>query len=165
MAFHCGQCNEDHEGLPDVGYDHPDPYFAVPKEKRAERTTFTLDCCTAIDEEGDDHYFIRGVLDIPVHGQEPFGIGVWVSQSKANYEKYLEHDDEDDDLEPTYGYLVNRIELYEDDTFLLKARVLFRGGGQRPCFELEPTNHPLAVDQRNGISIERAWQMVHRCMN
>ncbi len=165
MAFHCADCNEDHEGLPDIGYDAPDPYLAVPKEERPTRTTFTLDRCTAVDDDGHVHYFIRGVIEIPVHGEpEPFGIGVWVSQSKVNYEKYQQQDD-DDELEPTLGYVANRIQLFDDDTFLLKARVHFRGGGRRPTFELEPTSHPLAVDQRTGITLERAWQLVHRCMH
>ena len=27
--------------------------------------------------------------------------------------------------------------------------------------ELEPTAHPLAVDQREGITLEKAWAIVH----
>ena len=26
---------------------------------------------------------------------------------------------------------------------------------------VEPTDHPLSIDQRNGISLERAWELVH----
>lgn len=165
MAFHCSECNKDHEGLPDLGMDAPDPYLAVPKAERPERTTFTPDRCTVVDEDGHEHYFVRGVLDIPVHGQEePFGLGVWVSQSQKNFERCFD-DDEDDDREPTFGYLVNHIELYEEETFLLKARVCWRSGGLRPAIELEPTDHPLAVDQRTGITLERAWKMIHRYMH
>jgi hypothetical protein len=43
----------------------------------------------------------------------------------------------------------------------MDARVHFRAGNQRPTIELEPTEHPLAVDQRTGITIERAWEIVH----
>jgi hypothetical protein len=34
--------------------------------------------------------------------------------------------------------------------------------GVRPSVELEPTDHELAVEQRRGITMERAWQIVHR---
>ena len=41
----------------------------------------------------------------------------------------------------------------------------FRGDGLRPAIELEPTDHPLAVDQRDGISLDRAWEIVHRYLD
>jgi hypothetical protein len=94
-----------------------------------------------------------------VHGQEePFGIGAWVSQSRENFERYATTED----MAPTFGWLVNRMAHYEESTLLLTTRVHFRAGNQRPTIELEPTAHPLAVEQRNGITIERAWQIVHR---
>lgn len=37
----------------------------------------------------------------------------------------------------------------------------FRGKGLRPTIELEPTDHPFAVDQREGILLEQAWRIVH----
>jgi hypothetical protein len=36
-----------------------------------------------------------------------------------------------------------------------KTRVHLRDNGVRPYIELEPTNHPLAVEQREGIAVER----------
>lgn len=161
MSFHCATCNEDHEGLPDLGMDAPDPYLRVPEAERAGRTTFTGDRCTVRDEDGEEHYFVRGVIMIPIHGQdEAFGIGVWVSQSRANYERYSA----EEDMDPTFGWLANHIAHYEEDTFLLKTRVHFRPE-HRPLIELEPTDHPLAVEQREGITLERAWQIVHRYMH
>jgi hypothetical protein len=158
MKVRCAVCHEEHEGLPDMGLTWPDPYLAVPEDERAERTTFTPDRCTVRDEDGE-HYFVRGVIFIPIVGQsEPFGLGVWVSQSKANYERYAKNEE----MTPTFGWLVNRIAHYEEDTFLLKTRVHFRVGNQRPTIELEPTDHPLAVDQRTGITLARAWEIVHR---
>jgi hypothetical protein len=165
MAFYCKDCDKEHEGLPDLGMDHPDPYLEVPEDEREERTTYSLDRCTVTDEDGETHYFIRGVIFIPIKGQEnPFGIGVWVSQSEKNFDRYLE-DDEDMVDEPTFGWLVNRVGFYEKDTFLLKTRVHFSGGRRRPTIELEPTDHPFAVDQREGITLEKAWKIVHRYMD
>ncbi|AKV04580.1 hypothetical protein AKJ09_11243 [Labilithrix luteola] len=158
MTFHCTACGEEHEGLPDVGMWAPDPYLSVPEDERAARTTLTQDRCTVRDEDGL-HYFVRGVIFIPIHGQdEPFGLGVWVSQSRANYERY----ERNEEMAPTFGWLVNRIAHYAEDTFLLKTRVHFHEGTSRPTIELEPTAHPLAIDQRCGISLARAWQIVHR---
>jgi hypothetical protein len=157
MTFRCAICLQEHDGLPDLGMMAPDPYLDVPEAERAERTTFTPDRCTVRDDEGE-HYFVRGVILIPVHGQdEPFGIGAWVSQSKANFERYAANEE----MAPTFGWLVNRMAHYDESTFLLKTRMHFRPGNRRPTIELEPTDHPLAVEQRNGISIERAWEVVH----
>ena len=158
MTFRCATCGEEHEGLPDLGFDTPDPYLEVPEDEREARTELTPDRCVVRDGERED-FFVRGVIEIPVHGQdEPFGIGAWVSQSRANYERYAA----DEAMEPTFGWLVNRIAPYGETTFLLKTRVCFRQeDGLRPTLELEPTRHPLAVEQREGISLARAWEIVH----
>jgi hypothetical protein len=37
------------------------------------------------------------------------------------------------------------------DNILLKTRVHTRAVGTRPYVELEPTDHPLSIEQRNGI--------------
>jgi len=47
----------------------------------------------------------------------------------------------------------------------LKTLVHLRSGGLRPFIELEPTDHPLAVEQRNGISMTRVEEiasLLHR---
>jgi hypothetical protein len=51
------------------------------------------------------------------------------------------------------------------ETVNLKTKVHLRDDGLRPWIELEPTDHPLAVEQRNGISTDRVAEiysiMVH----
>lgn len=42
----------------------------------------------------------------------------------------------------------------------LKTRVHLRDNGVRPYIELEPTNHPLAVEQRPGIAVERVAEFM-----
>jgi hypothetical protein len=34
-----------------------------------------------------------------------------------------------------------------------------RDGRQRPCVELEPTGHPLAIEQQRGISLDRLLEI------
>jgi hypothetical protein len=160
MTFRCATCGDEHDGLPDLGMEAPDPYLEVPDEERAARTTFTPDRCVVRNPDGE-HYFVRGVILIPVRGgDEPFGIGAWVSQSRKNFDLYAANVE----MEPTFGWLVNRMHHYRETTFLLKTRVHFRPGSQRPTIELEPTDHPLAVEQRTGITLERAWDIVHQYM-
>ena len=160
MSYRCAVCGSLHEGtdVPDLGMQFPDPYLDVPEQERDERTEHDSDTCIVRDEDGE-HYFIRGVILIPVHGQdEPLGIGVWVSQSRQNFERYRANEA----TAPTFGWLCNRIDFYQDSTYALKTRVHFHEDGQRPTIELEPTEHPLAVAQRDGISLAKVWEIVHK---
>jgi hypothetical protein len=157
MAYRCRTCGELHDDLPDIAADKPDHWSQVPAAERARRVHLTSERCI-IDNE--DH-FIRGVILSPVHEQEqPFGFGVWVSQSRDSFDTYLRNPDTAD-IGPFFGWLCTRIRYYAEDTLSLKTRAHFRSDGLRPSIELEPTDHPLAVDQRTGISLARAWEIAH----
>jgi hypothetical protein len=157
MSFRCSTCGDLHEDLPHVGMDKPDHYWDVPEEERDERINFTSDTCIIDNED----YFIRGVIEIHVHGSpENFGFGVWVSQKKENFYTYLENFDTSE-IGPFFGWLCTDIGYYPEETQLLKTMVYFQGDGLRPCIELESTEHPLAVAQRDGITLEEAWKIVH----
>jgi hypothetical protein len=41
----------------------------------------------------------------------------------------------------------------------LKTKVHLRDDGIRPLIELEPSSHPLAVDQREGITVDRVAEI------
>jgi hypothetical protein len=156
VKFRCHTCGKDHDGLPDIGADKPDNWWDVPKKERAKRIKLTGDTCII----GED-YFIRGVIEIPVHDYpEKFGFGVWVSQKKENFFIYRKRPDTSK-IGPFFGWLSTRIAYYEDSTYALKTMAHFRDGNLRPWIELEPTDHPLAVDQREGITLEKAWEIVH----
>ena len=157
MNYTRSVCGKTHEGLPDVGADAPFYYYDVPERERAARLALTSDTC-ALD---DEHFFIRGVIELLIHdSQEAFGFGVWVSLAEKNYDTYLSNFDSDG-IGPFFGWLCTRIDYYSEDTLFLKTRVHFRGGGQRPLVELESTEHPLAVDQGQGINLDKAWDIVH----
>ena len=157
MSYQCAVCGETHEGLPDIGADKPDPWWGVPEEERERRVELTTDTCVIDDE----HFFIRGVIHIPVHGrEEDFGFGVWVSQKRENFYAYLGNFDSAE-IGPFFGWLCTNLACYEQSTLSLKTMAHFQGGEQRPSIELEPTGHPLAVEQREGISLDRAWEIVH----
>jgi hypothetical protein len=157
MSYTCGTCEKPHDDLPDIASDRPDYWWSVPEEERERRIELTSDTCI-VDRE---HYFIRGVIQIPIHGsKESFGFGVWVTQKDANFQKYLENF-ESAEIGPFFGWLGTRLTCYPEDTLSLKTRAHFRGGKLRPAIELEPSDHPLSIDQREGISLARAWEIVH----
>jgi hypothetical protein len=155
--YHCHKCGKLHYDLPHIGADKPDNWWDVAEEERERRIELTSDTCI-IDGE---HFFIRGVIQIPVHGQrEPFGFNVWVSQKKENFETYLANFDSRE-IGPFFGWLCTWIAFYAESTMTLKSRALFRGGGLRPLIEVAPTDHPLSIDQRKGITLAKAWEIVH----
>ncbi len=157
MPFRCTVCGNLHEDLPDIGADRPDQWWGVAEEDRGNRIKLTSDTCI-IDGK---HFFIRGVIELPIqdHPQQ-FGIGVWVSQKRQNFLTYMQNPDSAE-IGPFFGWLCTRIAYYQEDTRLLKTRACFRSGGLRPMIELEPTDHPLPVDQRDGITFAKACEIVH----
>jgi len=50
-------------------------------------------------------------------------------------------------------------------TVALKTLVHTREVGRRPFIELEATDHPLAVEQRSGISIERVQEIAEAVLH
>ena len=141
-----------------MSFDSPLHYHQMSEQERAASAVLTADTCEIAGED----FFVRACLEIPVHGQDdPFVWGVWVTLSRANFEKYAASIGKDVVPEggPYFGWFCNRLPGYPD-TLNLKTHVHFRSGNLRPWIELEPTEHPLAVDQRQGISIESVQRLV-----
>lgn len=163
MKFRCSTCDEEHVGVPTFGFLAPIQYLDVPEVEREERAFLTSDTCVI---DGQD-FFVRGCLEIPILGSdEHFSWGVWVSLSEANFFKFqdLLGVAERAHHGPFFGWLCSPPRPYPDSTNL-KTRVHLRNDGTRPYIELEPTDHPLAIEQRQGITFERVAQiyelMVH----
>jgi hypothetical protein len=98
---------------------------------------------------------------------EPFSWGAWTSLSDRNFGHFVELLEEPERKHhgPFFGWLSSDIWVYPD-TMNLKTRIHLRDNRTRPFIELEPTEHPLAVEQRTGITVERVAeiyaQVVHR---
>ena len=60
---------------------------------------------------------------------------------------------------PFFGWLASELPPCPD-TPHLKTMVHLRDDFQRPPIKLEPTYHPLAVDQREGISMQRLGEIL-----
>jgi hypothetical protein len=150
MKFTCAVCKLEHDGLPDIAFRSPYYYDVLPEAGRGPRVFLDSDFCQV-----DDDYFIRGCLELPIIGRdEVFSYGVWISVSETNFGHYRETFHMEDPPPARYlGWLSNQLPGYPD-TLRLKAAAHVRPHNQRPYIELEPTDHPLAVRQRDGIAIE-----------
>lgn len=159
----CSCCGKTYSGLPlDYSMAFPD-YFAawrsgLSEEEIERRSSHSSDVCVVDDQ----HYFVRGVIEIPIIGftEDNFRWGAWVSLSKKSFDEVMELWDKDPTGHgPYFGWLNNHLELYSPSTLDLKTHVHLQDNNLRPRIELEPTDHPLAVEQRNGISIERVQEI------
>ncbi len=157
-SWTCGCCGRQHDELPiHWSVEAPAYYDAVPEAERAARTRLSDDFCTVDDQ----YFFIRGVIEIPILGQsEPLTWGAWASLSAASMDAvHRVWEQADRELTgPFFGWL-SAVLPYEIATVGLKTMVHLRDPPFLPWLELEPTEHPLAVEQRNGISIERAVEI------
>jgi hypothetical protein len=158
----CGCCGKQFDSVPlDFAYDCPAYWHGIPKSERASRGKLGSDLCRA-----DEYTVVRGCIEIPIIGlDERFVWGVWVSVSEESFERILELWKEEDlaDEPPRFGWLNNSLPNYPD-TLSLKTHIHVRSGNLRPAVELEPTDHPLAVEQREGITIERLEEIVASLM-
>lgn len=157
-AWTCGCCGKQFNTLPlDFVSEAPLHWFQIPEDERQSRAKLSSDVCI-IDEKD---LFVRGCLEIPIIGHDDcFSWGVWVSVSKESFVRIHELWDSSDveDEPPKFGWLCNNISVCPA-TLNLKTNLHLRDGGRRPSIELEPTDHPLAVEQRRGISIKRVEEI------
>src|SRR5688572_13369322 len=130
-TYTCATCGREHGDLPHIG--SAAPYQWADRFANDPNSLFTNDLCII---EGRD-FFVRGVIEIPVHGYEhEFGWGVWVSHKKENFEVYREHFDSGE-IGPFFGWLATEIAYYGQSTLELKTMAHYRAGGLRPRIVLD----------------------------
>jgi hypothetical protein len=157
FRFKCTSCEKWHEGMPGFEADAPLYYYYVPKAERAARCKLTANTCTVDDEA----FFVKGVIEIPVHdASESFTWGTWVSLSQRNFEAFVGLLDarHRSQFGPYFGWLSADFKVYPTSENL-KTYVHLRDNGLRPSIELEPTDHLLAVEQREGITVDRVAEI------
>jgi hypothetical protein len=163
FRFLCPGCGQTHEGMPAFDAAAPLTYYSIPPDERERRCRLESDECV-ID---DAWFFVRGCLEITVIGEtEPFSWGVFVSLSADSYRRWKAcfHDEQRSHVGPFFGWLDAALKPYPDSTNL-KTRAHLRDGFIRPLIELEPTAHPLAVEQREGITAERVARIYATVMH
>ncbi|MFZ0953405.1 MAG: DUF2199 domain-containing protein [Candidatus Sulfotelmatobacter sp.] len=161
-GFQCHTCGKWHQGLPlDYAYDAP---YYWSESLRADGDSFlNSDFCVIKKKD----FFVRGLIEIPVIGRdEPFRWGVWTSLSKSNFDRIVDLWRDPKLLEepPYFGWLSNSIELYPH-TLNLKINLHSKDISRRPYLLLEQTDHPLAIEQRVGITMERLREIAERSLH
>ena len=157
MEWKCNICNEEHGEVPLCFGSVAPCYAMVPQDEWIARVQLTADHCI-VDEE---HFFARGHIEIPILGHpEPFAFSVWSSLSEASFEHMSDRwDAPDRQTDPPYfGWLCSSLPLYPS-TLSLRLSVQSRSPGLIPVFYLEPSDHPLALEQKQGITIAR-WHQI-----
>ncbi|GAA5069715.1 DUF2199 domain-containing protein [Lysobacter panacisoli] len=163
MTWKCALCGEADNETPRC-FGTEAPWRAmVPESEFDQRVELTADQCV-VDEKA---FFIRGHIEILVHGQsEPLAFSVWSSLSERSFlhmsERWRCADRADDP--PYFGWLSTDIAVYPD-TINLKLSVQSRAPGLVPLFTVAPSDHPLSLEQRQGISEARWHEIVHSILH
>jgi len=106
-------------------------------------------------------FYVRASLKIPVlDAPQDLVLTVWASVRGDHFERMhvLWQDPRRVDEAPYATRLCNRIPGYPD-TWHLAGRLHTQPVGFRPLVELDRSDHPLAIDQRRGITASRVSQI------
>lgn len=159
MNIKCKVCGKTIEEIPSFGFDKPVQYWDVPEDKIEEDVFLTSDSCVIAEK----FFFIRGCLEIPIIGTDDyFEWGVWVSLKEENFFIWQDHYEvtKRSHIGPFFGWFSSRLPIYPD-TQSLKTMVHIRDNGIRPYIELEKNEHPLSLDQQEGITMEKVHEIIH----
>jgi|tagenome__1003787_1003787.scaffolds.fasta_scaffold20696623_2 hypothetical protein len=150
----CSCCGTIFDTLPmDYAKLAPDNWFALPEAERETRARLSSDLC-AIDGR---EYYVGGCVEIPVwDSPEMFVWGAWVSVSRESFFDILDKWDDPvaGEEEPHIGWLRSRFEGYPDAAAVC-CRVHRRSKNLRPRIVLESADYPMALEQRDGITLDR----------
>jgi hypothetical protein len=155
-GFTCTCCGQDHDGLP-FAYTMAAPVYWSPELAENPANVLGEEQCVINDE----HFFVRGRIVLPVlDADEDFEWGVWVSLSPTNFFRMIDvfEDPARVNEPPYFGWLSTVLPGYEPTTLNLKTNLHTQEIGVRPLVEVEPTGHPLAVEQHEGITRVRVQE-------
>jgi hypothetical protein len=117
-----------------------------------------------VDEE---HFLIRANLDVPIRDSVEFlRWTVWTTLSAENFQRAsdLWNVPERESEEPYFGWLSNQIPGYPWSVNI-KTMVHTQEVGMRPKIEVIDETHVLRTDQQNGITAERADELIHAALH
>jgi hypothetical protein len=163
MGYQCCTCGLWHDERPTCFISEVPAAVAelsdIDQRRRVERSS---DQCI-LDGE---HFFILANLDVPIQGSlEHLRWTVWSTLSESNFERASElWDTVGRESEPPYfGWLSNQIPGYPASVNI-KAMVHTGPVGIRPQLLVIEEGHPLASDQDQGVSEERAEELIHAAL-
>jgi hypothetical protein len=156
VGFVCSVCGEFHaERMLDIRMSLPDAVYALDEEER-ERRAWIADDFVVLDTE---RHFVRGLLEIPVPELDSrFGYGVWTEVAEADFHELFRRWRDPDPGPAVDAALANELTPYVATTGL-GSRLEPVSADRLPLVELLESDHPLAVDQRRGISADRSDEL------
>lgn len=152
-GYRCRRCGEWHDELPFTYHAAAPAYWS--SERAADPGSVLGEEQCVIEP---DQFFVRGLVPLPVTDDErDFEWGAWASLSQDSFERMSAVWEQPgrERERPVFGWLATELSVYVPSTSNLKTIVHTQPVGLRPLIELEPTEHPLAVDQREGVSLAR----------
>ena len=176
----CTTCGVEHDlSEMEPSYAYPDAYLDVPPAEREKRVVLGCDDCRVRGTAGDDRYFLRVLLPMPVRGEDDaYSWGVWAEVTAADFSRACDFSaGEPDGRQLSYadepaaegetprfdGQLANALVGYAA-TLGLPGSVRLSGPALAATFTLAPgLDHPLAREQRDGVHPERVteWLFTH----
>ncbi len=158
----CGVCHQRHTNLALLlGPSAPDAWLAVSPGERLE-AELTPDVCI-LPDGGVTRHYIRGHLQLPVDEPpcDPFVWSVWVELDEDSMRTIAQHwsDPNRAAIRPLDGWLANELP-YAEPAKGLAVEVHTRDMGQAPLIMLaRGSEHTLAGEQRNGITVHRVAEL------
>lgn len=163
-GFACTICGKHHDVLP-LSYSIKAPKAAleIPGDQLEQRVLLTPDQCV-VDGKA---FYLRGRIPVPVVGlDEPFIWGVWAEVSPKDFIRTIElwKVEGRETQQPFPGWLDTDMPIF-GNTLNLEVDVWTQPVGRRPHFLLIDEEHPLAIEQKNGISMQRAEQIAEQMLH
>ncbi len=158
-TFECESCETKYDEIPlCFGSDFPDYYYTVPPNEIKKRVELEKSLCV-VDKT---HFFHRGRITIPiVDFDKDLYFDIWTSISRENFEIRMDCWDSTNrkDYGPYFGWVQNQIPTYEN-TINIKSKAIEQEVGIIPEIKITEVNHQLAIDQKNGITYQKAKEIV-----
>ena len=161
-----------HVGLPDIAFGEPDEVFHMKAKEKSARVKINQDLCHVKARDGfpDDTetFYIRAILRVPIQTTEfDIGFGVWVTQSKDSFLRYVETFNQDQSGDGSFGWLAVNIPYYmktgpDKPIEYIECDVNWGPEGERPSVQLWESDHPWSLHQRYGMDFEVAVQLASR---
>jgi hypothetical protein len=162
-GFTCSCCGEWHDELP-FAYHAAAPAPWSPEMEAQPGSVLGEEQCVIASEQ----FFVRAIIRLAVlDAADSFEWGVWVALDEVNFLRMnaLWEVEGREDEPPILGWLSSHLPVYEPTTLAHETSVHTQPVGLRPLVELAPTQHPLAVEQREGIMLERVQEFAERLMH
>ncbi len=163
FKWKCRVCGQKHDSVPNCfGIEAPWRAF-VPDDEFDRRVELSKDQCV-VDEE---HFFIRGHIELPIlETPDSLVFSVWSSLSEKSFSQMSGRWNEADRGEDAsyFGWLSSPISPYPN-AINLPLSMQSRELGLVPLFTITQSDHPLAMDQRDGISVRRWHEMALAVMS